>query len=182
MKKHTGCKWLCGLLALLSAMTVTVLAATYDSSEDPIISLSYLTDVFRPNLVKEYETKIAALEAKIDALSGGTYTPVETEPETDATTVTSSTYEVIEMKYGDCLFAEGPIDILLRSGAAICIAPNASQGISDYTEGAEIYNGENLTVNHMCLIPRGDGRGIMATAQTVYIMVKGEYSLVESAT
>lgn len=182
MKKHTGCKWLCGILALLSAMTVTVLAATYDSSEDPIISLSYLTDVFRPNLVKEYETKIAALEAKIDALSGGTYTPVETEPETDATTVTSSTYEVIEMKYGDCLFAEGPIDILLRSGKAICIAPNASQGISDYTEGVEIYNGENLTINHMCLIPRGDGRGIMATAQTVFIMVKGEYSLVESAT
>lgn len=183
MKKHTGCKWLCGLLALLSAMTVTVLAATYDSSEDPIISLSYLTDVFRPNLVKEYETKIAALEAKIDALSGGTYTPVETEPESDtASQAVSSTYEVIEMKYGDCLFAEGPIDILLRSGAAICIAPNASQGISDYTEGAEIYNGENLTINHMCLIPRGDGRGIMATAQTVYIMVKGEYNLVESAT
>lgn len=183
MKKHTGCKWLCGLLALLSAMTVTVLAATYDSSEDPIISLSYLTDVFRPNLVKEYETKIAALEAKIDALSGGTYTPVETEPESDtASQAVSSTYEVIEMKYGDCLFAEGPIDILLRSGKAICIAPSASQGISDYTEGVEIYNGENLTINHMCLIPRGDGRGIMATAQAVYIMVKGEYSLVESAT
>lgn len=181
MKKHTGCKWLCGILALLSAMTITVLAASYDSSEDPIISLSYLTDVFRPNLVKEYESKIAELEAKVDALSGGTYTPT-TEPATDTTTTVSATYEVIEMKYGDCLFAEGPIDILLRSGAAICIAPNASQGISDYTEGAEIYNGESLTINHMCLIPRGDGRGIMATAQTVYIMVKGEYNLVESAT
>lgn len=187
MKKHTGCKWLCGILALLSAMTITVLAATYDSSEDPIISLSYLTEVFRPNLVKEYEAKIAALEAKVDALTDGTYTPntsvpTETEPVTDTTTTTTNTYEVIEMKYGDCLFAEGPIDVLLRSGKAICIAPNASQGISDYTEGVEIYNGENLTVNHMCLIPRGDGRGIMATAQTVYIMVKGEYSLVESAT
>lgn len=183
MKKHTGCKWLCGILALLSAMTVTVLAASYDSSEDPIISLSYLTDVFRPAIVKDYEEKIAALEAKVDALSGGSYTPPTTEP-TPGTTVsaTAATYEVIEMKYGDCLFAEGPIDILLRSGAAICIAPNASQGISDYTEGKEIYNGENLTINHMCLIPRGDGRGIMATAQTVYIMVKGEYSLVESAT
>ncbi len=183
MKKHTGCKWLCGVLALLSALTVTVLAASYDSSEDPIISLSYLTEVFRPNLVKEYEVKIAALEAKIDALSGGTYTPAETEPVPDTSaSAVSTTYEVIEMKYGDCLFAEGPIDILLRSGAAICIAPNATQGISDYTEGVEIYNGENLTINHMCLIPRGDGRGIMATAQTVYIMVKGEYSLVESAT
>lgn len=178
MKKHTGCKWLCGLLALLSAMTVTVLAATYDSSEDPIISLSYLTDVFRPNLVKEYETKIAALEAKIDALSGGTYTPVETEPATNTTPTVGTMYVVEELAYGDCLYAEGPVDILLRSGSAMCISnENPSQGISDYTEGVEIYHGEDLTINHMCLIPRGDGRGIMAKAQSVFIMVRGEYRI-----
>lgn len=178
MKKHTGCKWLCGLLALLSAMTVTVLAATYDSSEDPIISLSYLTDVFRPNLVKEYETKIAALEAKIDALSSGTYTPVETEPATNTTPTVGTTYVVEELAYGDCLYAEGPVDILLRSGSAMCISnENPSQGISDYTEGVEIYHGEDLTINHMCLIPRGDGRGIMAKAQSVFIMVRGEYRI-----
>lgn len=196
MKKHPGVKWFCGILALLSALTVTVLAASYDSSEDPIISLSYLTEVFRPGIVRDYEEKIAVLEEKIDALSREGITPPvtqpepetepdpETEPETqpapEVQPTVGVTYEVIQMKYGDCLFAAGPIDILLRAGAAICIAPDATQGISDYTEGTEIYNGENLTKNHMCLIPRGDGRGIMATAESVYIMVRGEYSLVES--
>lgn len=188
MKKHPRLKILCGILALVSAMTVTVLAASYDSSEDPIISLSYLTEVFRPSVEKDYEEKIAALEARIDQLTQGGYTPPATEPETEPETESDPlpepaagiTYEVIEMKYGDCLFAAGPVDIMLRAGSAICIAPDAAQGISDYTEGAEIYNGENLTKNHMCLIPRGDGRGIMATAQSVYIMVRGDYSLVES--
>lgn len=190
MKKHPGVKWFCGILALLSALTVTVLAASYDSSEDPIISLSYLTEVFRPSIVRDYEEKIDALEAKIDALSSGGITPPvtgpetqpepETEPVPETQPAAGMTYEVIQMKYGDCLFAAGPIDILLRAGSAICIAPDAAQGISDYTEGVEIYNGESLTKNHMCLIPRGDGRGIMATAQSVYIMVRGEYSLVES--
>jgi len=196
MKKHHGAKWFCGIMALLSALSVTVLAASYDSSEDPIISLSYLTEVFRPSIVQDYEEKIAALEEKIDALTKSGITPPETrpapettpEPETQPELETTPepqpaagmTYEVIQMKYGDCLFAAGPIDILLRAGAAICIAPDATQGISDYTEGTEIYNGENLTKNHMCLIPRGDGRGIMATAESVYIMVRGEYSLVES--
>lgn len=183
MKKHSGSKWLCGILALLSAMTITVLAASYDSSEDPIISLSYLESVFRPKLVEEYEAKIATLEAKVDALSGGTYTPdtsvpAETEPATDTTTTIGTTYVVEELAYGDCLYAEGPVDILLRSGSAMCISnENPSQGISDYTEGMEIYHGEDLTINHMCLIPRGDGRGIMAKAQSVFVMVRGEYRI-----
>ena len=55
MKKHHGAKWFCGIMALLSALSVTVLAASYDSSEDPIISLSYLTEVFRPSIVLYYE-------------------------------------------------------------------------------------------------------------------------------
>ena len=55
MKKHPRLKILCGILALVSAMTVTVLAASYDSSEDPIISLSYLTEVFRPSVEKDYD-------------------------------------------------------------------------------------------------------------------------------
>ncbi len=185
MKKQPNLKWICGILALTAALAVTVLAASYDSSEDPIISLSYLTEVFRPSIEKDYEEKIAELEARIEALSGGTYTPTAPEEndssdQTDQTTAVSVTYEVIELKYGDCLFAAGPVDIMLRAGSAVCIAPDASQGISDYTEGAEIYNGEKLTKNHMCLIPRGDGRGIMATAQSVFIMVRGDYSLVES--
>lgn len=182
MKKHTMLKWVCGILALAAALTVTVFAAAYDSSEDPIISLSYLTEVFRPSIVKDYEAKIAALEARIDTLSAGgnteTTPPVQEPEPTPAQENTA--FEVVQMKYGDCLFAEGAVEIMLRAGAAVCIAPDAAQGLSDYTEGKEIYNGEALTKNHMCLIPRGDGRGIMATAESVYIMVRGEYNLVKS--
>ncbi len=199
MKKIKRTQLTAAILALTAALTVTALASSYDSSEDPIISLSYLTEIFKPSLVAEYEEKINALEKKIDTLSAQiaekpaeTEPPVEAPPETTApeteppavdapeSTPAAAAYEVIEMKYGDCLFADGPIDIMLRAGKAICIAPDAGQGISDYTEGKEIYNGEGLTKNHMCLIPRGDGRGIMATAQSVFVMVKGAYTLVQS--
>ncbi len=189
MKKPNKMQCLAAVLSLVAVMTVTVLASSYDSAEDPIISLSYLTEIFRPSLVAEYEAKITALEEKINTLSEKlaekqteqteTKEP-ETEPETTPAPVPTATYEVIEMKYGDCLFAEGPVDIMLRAGNAVCIAPDAGQGLSDYTEGCEIYDGEGLTKNHMCLIPRGDGRGVMATAESVFIMVKGEYKLVKS--
>jgi len=182
MKKQPKLKYISGILVLAAVLAVTVLAASYDSSEDPIVSLSYLTQVFRPSIEKDYEEKIAALEAQIEALSSSTVpsTPADPETEPETSVPVSITYEVLELKYGDCLFAAGAVDIMLRAGSAVCIAPDAGQGISDYTAGAEIYNGEALTKNHMCLIPRGDGRGIMATAQSVYIMVRGDYSLVKS--
>ncbi len=201
MKKIKRTQLTAAILALTAALTVTVLASSYDSSEDPIISLSYLTEIFKPSLVAEYEEKITALEKKLDTLSAqltelSAEKPAEPEapspettpapevipPPTESTekAPAAATYEVIEMKYGDCLFADGPVDLMLRAGKAICIAPDAGQGLSDYTEGKEIYNGESLTKNHMCLIPRGDGRGIMATAESVFIMVKGAYTLVQS--
>ncbi len=167
--------------AVISALAMGVLAASYDSSEDPLISLSYLTETFRPSIEKDYKERIATLEEKIAQLSNGTAGETSETPSSDTSTDTAADaipgYEVVELKYGDCLFAKAACDIMLRSGSAFCIAPDATQGISDYTAGVEILNKEPLIKNHMCLIPRGDGRGIMATAQSVYVMVRGEYTI-----
>ena len=168
--------------AVIAALAVTAFAASYDSSEDPLISLSYLTETFRPSIEKDYKERIAALEEKIERLSAGGTTTETTAPTTPPETNTATEgampgYTVVELKYGDCLFASGACDIMLRAGSAFCIAPDPTQGISDYTAGVELLNKDPLTKNHMCMIPRGDGRGIMATAQSVYVMVRGEYTI-----
>ena len=164
---------------MIAALAVGVFAASYDSSEDPLISLSYLTETFRPSIEKDYKERSAVLEEKIAQLTNGPGTGTTETPAapTESTAGAMPGNEVVELKYGDCLFANGACDIMLRSGSAFCIAPDATQGISDYTAGLEILNKESLTKNHMCLIPRGDGRGIMATAQSVYVMVRGEYTI-----
>lgn len=166
---------------MIVALGVGVLAASYDSSEDPLISLSYLTETFRPSIEKDYKERIAVLEEKIaqlinDANTGATE-PTSPAVPTDSKRDAMPGYEVVELQYGDCLYANAACDIMLRSGSAFCIAPDATQGISDYTAGVEILNKDPLIKNHMCLIPRGDGRGIMATAQSVYVMVRGEYTI-----
>lgn len=138
--------------ALVIALGLSVMA--YDSSDDPLISLSYLTDIFKPQILREVENKVGSA----DVPSG---------------------YEVIELKQGDALFASDACDIMLRSGSASCIAPDAKQGIADYTDATEIMNGKPLVKNHMCLIPRGDGRGVMATSASVFIMVRGKYTVVK---
>ncbi len=165
-------------IAIIAALAITV-AAAYDSSEDPLISLSYLRDVFRPDLFEELEERfysleeslILAIEERIDDNSGS-------GDSTQAPTA-SYGYEVIELTTGDELYAVSACDIMLRAGNASCIAPDPTQGIADYTSAAEIYNGQALTLNHMCLIPRGDGRGIVAESESVFIMIRGDYTIVK---
>ena len=147
---------------LLMALAITVIA--YDSSEDPLVSFSYLTTVFKPQIMSEVDTKI---NAKVGSASSS-------QPAASS----SSSYEVVELKQGDALYAKDACDIMLRSGSVICVAPDEKQGIADYTDATEILNGKPLIKNHMCLIPRGDGRGVFATSASVYIMVRGNYSIV----
>ncbi len=199
MKHPKNIRLIAAALSVAVTLGVGVFAASYDSSEDPLISLSYLTNIFKPEIKKEYEERVATLEARLAQLEGGsvpTAKPETTAPETDPVIDTrpetetpeeepvidtrpSSQYEVIELSYGDALYAVSACDIMLRSGSASCIAPDAGQGIADYTDAAEIYDGQALTKNHMCLIPRGDGRGVRAASESVFIMVRGDYTIVE---
>ena len=165
------------VLAVMAAFGVTV-GAAYDSSEDPLVSLSYLTKIFKTELLEELNDTIdAELDRRMDSLDLSQYQPSYAEPAPVVSS--SSTYEVVELSWGDALYATGACDIMLRSGSAYCLAPDPTQGIADYTSGAEIYNYQYLTKNHMCLIPRGDGRGIMADSASVFVMVRGDYTIVK---
>jgi hypothetical protein len=123
------------------------------------------------------ENKISTLEQKL-ANSG---TTTETTPSVDTTPETaapSAAFEVIELTWGDAVYAVSACEIMLRAGEAYCIAPDASQGLADFT-GVEIYNGQALEKNHMLLIPRGDGRGVLANSVSVFLMIRGEYKVVK---
>ncbi len=168
-------------LAVVMTLGITVFAASYDSSEDPLISLSYLKNIFKPELEKQYNEKIASLESKIASLEQKLSEETSKAPTTDNSSEkaeASAAFEVIELTTGDQLYAVSACEIMLRSGQAVCIAPDPTQGLAAFT-GAEILNGQALTKNIMHLIPRGDGRGIMANSESVYIMVRGEYRIVE---
>lgn len=161
-------------LAIIAALGISV-AAAYDSSEDPIVSLSYLISVFKPELMDDINSRIdEEVARRIENLDLSQFQNNQQDNSSSSTA-----YEVIELKMGDSVYATSACDIMLRAGSAYCIAPDAGQGIADYTSGAEIYNYDYLTKNHMCLIPRGDGRGIRADSESVFIMIRGEYTIVK---
>lgn len=95
----------------------------------------------------------------------------------EQTNGSDSTFTVVYLTKGQRLMAEGSMELVVRSGSANAISPVANQGLSDMTAGAEILNGKKSPVNHLVLIPRGDGRGIIVTSSECYVMVRGPYTV-----
>ncbi|MCD5407245.1 MAG: hypothetical protein LRZ99_06105 [Desulfotomaculum sp.] len=62
-------------------------------------------------------------------------------------------------------------EVVLRSGRATCIDPTTN-GILNITSGGNVFNGQQVPLNNMLVIPRSDGRGFKADTP-VYIMYKG---------
>lgn len=150
------------ILALACSMSILV-AAAYDSTNDPLISLSYLT--------KYVDEALEPIRASIAALGGdvSTSAPVSTG------------FEAIFVEYGQQIQCTAATEIILRSGTAEIVSPFDNQGLSDLTDGVDLKGGAAVPKNHNLLIPRGDdGRGIVITSSSgAYVMVGGAYIIVE---
>jgi len=84
-------------------------------------------------------------------------------------------FKPVELAEGQKLIGAGGTEVILRSGEAAAI-DNGENGVPDLTVGADLMTGERVGLNHLLLIPRGDGRGITALTE-VWVMVRGEYEI-----
>lgn len=81
-------------------------------------------------------------------------------------------YQVIRLAPGSRLLASGTSEFVLRSGTATAIGNAKNEGLSNVTLGTEVRNGQNIPRNHLLIIPRGDGRGILAVTEC-FVLFKG---------
>ena len=131
------------------AFTAVSTASTYTpgSSGDPVVTKSYV------------DTKLAEIKALITQGEGGT----------------SASYVPLRLDAGKTLLGGEGTEIILRSGEATGI-DNGANGISDITAGKDMRTGEALSLNHLFLIPREDGRGIRATTE-IWVLIRGSYQV-----
>lgn len=143
------------LAAALLCPTV-IGAAEYLSENDPIVTLSYLKDIFAPQLKEEIKSESAV--------------PMPTQP---------TGYEIVELAAGQTLTSQsGTIELILRPGSSAAVVSEHEQnGLSDTTGGVEVLNDEAVAVNHTLIIPRNDGRGIKITSDKAYVLVRGDYKI-----
>lgn len=157
------------LCAIALVFPVIVLATDYIPENDPLVTLSYMKDVFGPALKQEIKDEInAEADAKAENVQ---------QPEIQENTVVNVGYEVVELSKDQKLSSKnGTVEVIVRPGsAAVAFSDIPENGLSDISEMKEVLNGEQIGINHALIIPRNDGRGIVITSDKAYVLVRGDY-------
>jgi len=147
--------------------------ATQGTQSDPFITLSYLTNIFKPQVMADVKTaeqemtqkfnsRIATLEAQLQSGAGSG----------QATANTNDKFHVVTLRSGQTLACSVGAEIMLRVGTAN--GAGSAPALVNYTSGATIASGTALTANHMYLVTI-EGNGVRATADTVRVLVRGSY-------
>ncbi|MBQ1435518.1 MAG: hypothetical protein II705_01435 [Clostridia bacterium] len=161
MKKRKGIVMVVIAAMLFSALTAGyIVLADAGSSDDPLVSLSYLTGVFKQDVMSDVDKRI---DAKISSLGG-------------QSSASSDSYKAIQVSRGQTILGSEGAQIILRSGTAVSVCPGQN-GLVDTTGGIDLPGNVTISPNHVYIIPREDGRGIRMTGDG-YIMIKGGYKVV----
>lgn len=181
-------------LTAVAALTVALNAAGAGTTDDPIVTLSYINGSYRTQLLKDLieDMDDSYMSEFKSALRTEIYNEVSAElekkypnaAETDSQDTTNPVeYEVVRLTKGQKLRASGACELILRSGSATAFVDSdenraAGVGLSDCTDGGEILDLNDIPTRHLLVIPRGDGRGITVTSEECYLMVRGEYTII----
>lgn len=154
------------VLAVMVIAGVSAYAASnYGTASDPLVAMSYLTDVLTPQLEKGIEETVRKaideVKAYFSSASGGS--------------AAVNTYKAVTLSNGQTLKGAVGCEIILREGTASCKA-SAAPGLVDVTSGGTINNGAALTENHLYMVTAADN-GITAGASTVKVLVRGGYTV-----
>ena len=161
-----GIPLLSGLLALLvlcGALNVTIpAAAEAGSSDDPLVTLSYLNETFMDSIMERVDQKIAARNAQLGISAGSGASA-------------ASNFTVVTLTSGQVLTGDIGCEVMLRVGTAVCVSPS-SPGLIDETAATALNNGSALVQNHLYMMTI-EGRGVRATAGTTKLLVRGSYTV-----
>ena len=131
-------------------MSSAIVLASPGDSSDPLVTLTYITDVLLPDVDARIERKVNEVQ--------------------------SATFKLINVDAGDVIYGEMGTELMVRSGGATIIAGKNGGGIADLTSGSDLAGDTYVSLNHHLLIPRSDSRGLYFVTVSI-IMVKGKYSL-----
>ena len=123
-------------------------------SSDPIVTQSYV-------------------EARIQALNDSLQNQINNIKVSGGGTEVG--FEVVAVLAGQTVYLQENSQFILRTGEATAIAGEGG-GLANLTSGVDLNTGDSVPRNHLLLIPRSDGRGVVFL-KDAYIMVRGGYEV-----
>ena len=169
------------LLALTLLLGTGVAVASGGSKKDPLVTLSYLEDTVIPEILDllSDETKSVTKELKTDLSDQIKDYEKEMEALVSGTNVGSETYVLVTLTKGQTLELDVGCELMLRVGTAT-VSAATSPALIDVTTGGSNASGSSLEKNHLYMATIAD-RAIVPTADTVKLLVRGGYTLLEPA-
>jgi len=87
------------------------------------------------------------------------------------------TFKVVSVPAGRKITGAGT-ELILRAGRARAVG-GAGGGLSDLTAGRNLSKGDKVEADHLLLLIKDDGRGVVAETDAIFL-VRGEYKIIEN--
>jgi hypothetical protein len=161
----------CACLLSFAAGTA-VYSSNVGTDSDPLVSKSYV------------DNQISILKSQMSQTTTQTSQTTQTTQPSQSTSQTSTDttsyegFETVAVPVGGTLYGGDGTEIILRAGKGTVFITGAD-GIADLTNGQNLKSGATVSMNHLMVVPRGDGRGIVVS-EAAWFLVKGKYTLTTS--
>ena len=160
---------------LLMGVVFSVLVAAQGTQENPLVTLSYLKDIFTPSVLADTQSKITEAERKYAGSLNDKIAAYKAELQQAGTGGTAASFSVVDIPSGKTLWGAVGCEVMLRVGSARCVS-QGSPGLINVTAGDILENGGSLQKNHLYMVTV-ENRGVQATGGAVKVLLRGGYTI-----
>ena len=150
-----------------TCLAAGAVALAAGDQSDPLVTLSYLTEKFLPDLEKSTQEKADAKSAEL--------TKQFEQRAGQSGTGGSASYQVVTLSAGQRMNLGLGAEVMLRVGSATAGAA-VNPALVDTTSGGNLNSGGALVQNHLYMATMTD-HYITAGGSTVKVLVRGSYTL-----
>lgn len=140
-----------------------VVFAAGGGASDPLVSLSYLLDSFKKELMETVDEKLDESDEELLERIETEGTPVQT----------TSEWAETRLKQGDILLGTTGTNALLLAGNGQIVFDTGA--VIDVTTGEEVTSGSNMAVNHRYMVAEDTAAVFLTTSRTAVLDYMGSY-------
>lgn len=175
MKKRT---WTIPVVALvLTLLCAGAALATSGGESDPLVTLSYLEEVFLPEVVKQTEKQTKEYREELEDKFSDQIKEYKTEMKeiVGQENAGAAAYTLVTLAKGQTMALDVGCELLLRVGSAT-VSCGTNPALIDISTGGTLNKGVALEKNHLYMATIPD-RVFTPTADNVKVLVRGGYTV-----
>jgi hypothetical protein len=150
------------------------------SEADPVVTQSYVelkseqTKYYIDNLTAKSNQDITTLKTQLEQKNQEILKLQETVGKLSSGGAGGDAgFQVVLLTKGKTLLSGAGAEVILRSGKVTAIK-GTNGGLANITSAKDLNTGDAVTVNHLLISSRDDGRGIKAVIDS-YLLIRGTY-------